>query len=126
VAIVWSSLVAFLYDYPRSRYLRSYNFSVANDAAKVVSTNSILFTSGHDEFSGLIERGQIRIAIPFTDNFCDFPALMAFHLQNGRPAYAAFSSLQWEAIKKRGLVDRFKIIPIEFNDSYILSELVMK
>ncbi|MBW2167194.1 MAG: phospholipid carrier-dependent glycosyltransferase, partial [Deltaproteobacteria bacterium] len=40
VAIVWSSLVAFLYDYPRSRYLRSHNFSLANDAAKVVSTNS--------------------------------------------------------------------------------------
>ncbi|MDL1983385.1 MAG: hypothetical protein LWX54_04220 [Deltaproteobacteria bacterium] len=42
-AIVWSSLVAFLYDYPRARYLRSYSFSVANDTAKVVSQNSIFF-----------------------------------------------------------------------------------
>jgi hypothetical protein len=126
VAIVWSSLVAFLYDYPRSRYLRSHNFSLANDAAKVVSPNSIFFAANYDAFSGLIERGQIRIAIPFTDNFCDFPALMAFHLQNGRPAYAAFSSLQWEAIKKRGLIDSFEVVPIEFDHDYALSELVMK
>jgi len=125
-AIVWSSLVAFLYDYPRSRYLRSYNFSVANDTAKVVSQNSIFFAANYDAFSGLIERGLIRIAIPSRDNFHDFPTLIKYYLQNGRPAYAAFSSLQWEAIKKRGLIDRFKIIPIEFNDSYILSELVMK
>ena len=125
-AIVWSSLVAFLYDYPRGCHLRSYNFSIANDTAKVVSQNSIVFAGDYDAFSGLIERGQIRIAIPSRDNFHDFPTLIKYHLQKGHSVYTAFTPSKWEAIKKRGLVDRYKIIPIEFNDSYILSELLMK
>ena len=124
--IVWSSLVAFLYDYPRSRYLRSYHFSVANDTAKVISQNSIVFAGDYDAFSGLIERGQIRIAIPSRDNFHDFPTLIKYHLQNGHSVYGAFSSLQWEAIKKRGLIDSFEVVPIEFDHDYALSELVMK
>ena len=124
--IVWSSLVAFLYDCPRGRHLRQYHFNIANSAAQVVSKNSILFTYGHDEFSGLIERGQIRIAIPSTDNFHDFPTLIKYHLQNGHSVYGAFSSLQWEDIKKRGLIDSFEVVPIEFDHDYALSELVMK
>ena len=132
VAIVWSSLVAFLYDYPRARLLRHYYYSVAKDAAKVVSANSILFTDSSAIISGLIERGQIRIAIPAIDNFHDFPTLINYHLQNGHSVYTAFTPSKWEDIKKRGLVDRFEIIHIKeivhikVDRSYILSELVMK
>ena len=132
VAIVWSSLVAFLYDYPRARILRYYYYSAAKDAAKVVSANSILFTDRYSIFSGLIERGRIRIASPAIDNFHDFPTLIKYHLQNGHSVYTAFTPSKWEDIKKRGLVDRFEIIPIEeivtikLDNSYILSELVMK
>ncbi|MBC2693871.1 MAG: phospholipid carrier-dependent glycosyltransferase [Desulfobacteraceae bacterium] len=126
VAIVWSSLVAFLYDYPRACLLRHYTFNVAKNAAKVVSVNSILFTFAYEPFVGLIERGRIRIAIPAIDDFHDFPGLIKYHFQNGHSVYTAFTPLEWEDIKKRGMIDQFKIIPIEFDDNYILSELVMK
>lgn len=132
VAIVWSSLVAFLYDYPRARLYRHYYYSVAKNAAKVVSANSILFTDGYSIFSGLIERGRIRIACPATDDFHDFPTLINYHFQNGHSVYTAFTPSEWEDIKKSGLVDRFEIIPIKeiisikFDSSYILSELVIK
>ncbi|MBW2741695.1 MAG: hypothetical protein JRE64_23270 [Deltaproteobacteria bacterium] len=132
VAIVWSSLVAFLYDYPRARALRLYYYSVAKDAAKVVSANSILFTDPYGLFSGLIERGRMRIAIPAIDDFHDFSTLINYHFQNGHSVYTAFTPSEWEDIKKRGLVDRFEIIPIEeivpikSDNSYILSKLVMK
>ncbi|MCK5721500.1 MAG: hypothetical protein KAI84_03120, partial [Gammaproteobacteria bacterium] len=132
VAIVWSSLVSFLYDYPRACVFRHYYYSVAKDAAKVVSANLILFTDPYGLFSGLIERGRIRIAIPAIDDFHDFPTLINYHFQNGHSVYTAFTPSEWENIKKRGLVDRFEIIPIEeivsikLNNSYILSELVMK
>jgi hypothetical protein len=126
VAIVWSSHVAFLYDYPRARLFRHYHYSFAKDAAKVVSANSILITDPYGFFSGLIERGRIRIAIPALDDFNDFSKLINYHFQNGHSVYTAFTPSEWEDIKKRGLVDRYKIIPIEFDDSYILSELVMK
>jgi hypothetical protein len=84
------------------------------------------FAANYDAFSGLIERGLIRIAIPSRDNFHDFPTLIKYHLQNSHSVYGAFSSLQWEDIKKRGLIDSFEVVPIEFDHDYALSELVMK
>ena len=126
VAIVWSSLVTFLYDYPRSRYLRSFNFGVTNDAAKVVSTNSIFFTPYYDPFAGLVEHDGILIANPSNDNFHDFLTLINYHFQKGHSVYAAFFPWQWEDIKKRGLVDGFEVVPIEFGHNFVLSELVMK
>jgi len=126
VAIVWSNLVAFLYDYPRSRYLRSFNFGVANDAAKVVSTNSIFFTPYYDAFAGLVERDRILIANPSKDNFHNFPTLINYHFQKGHSVYAAFPHWQWEDIKKRGLVDSFEVVPIEFGHDLALYELVVK
>ncbi|WP_299979394.1 hypothetical protein [Desulfobacula sp.] len=126
VAMVWSSLVAFLYDYPRSRIARHYYYSVAKDVAKDVSQNSIFFTANYNAFSGLIERGRIRIASPTRDNFHDFPTLIKYHLQNGHSVYTAFTPSEWEAIKKRGLVDSFEVIPIKFDHDFALSELIVK
>jgi hypothetical protein len=126
VAMVWSCLVAFLYDFPRAYWLRQYNLKVANSAAEVVSDNSILFTNDYDAFSGLIEIGRVRIACPARDNFYDFPELITFHLQKGHPVYTAFSPLQWEKIREKGLLDSFKVVPIEFDQNYNLSQLTIK
>ncbi len=126
MAMVWSGLVAFLYDYPLAYRFRQYNFNVADRAAKVVSNNSILFTNDYDAFSGLIEKGRIRIACPGKDNFQDFPALAEFHLQKGHSVYAAFDLLRWEKIREKGLLDSFKVVPIEFDQNYVLSRLTVK
>jgi 4-amino-4-deoxy-L-arabinose transferase-like glycosyltransferase len=111
MAMVWSGLVAFLYDYPLACRFRQYNFNVADRAAKVV---------------GLIERGRFRIANPYKDKFQDFPALAAFHLQKGHPVYAAFDTLQWEKIQERGLVDSFNVVPLEIYEHCILFQLIAK
>jgi hypothetical protein len=126
VAIVWSSLLAFLYDYPRALNVRQYYFNIANSAAQVISKNSILFTSGHDEFSGLIEREQVRIADPSRDNFNDFAALISFHFQEGHSVYAAFRPTEWEIIRKRGLLDCYNLVQLEGFQHFIMFQLIEK
>ncbi|MBW2740377.1 MAG: phospholipid carrier-dependent glycosyltransferase [Deltaproteobacteria bacterium] len=126
VAIVWSSLLAFLYDYPRALNVRQYYFNIANSAAQVISKNSILFTSGHDEFSGLIERGQVRIANPIRDNFNDFAALISFHFQEGYSVYAAFRPTEWEIIRNRGLLDCYNLVQLEVFQHFIMFQLIEK
>lgn len=126
MAMVWSGLVAFLYDYPRAYRFRQFNFNVADRAAKVVSDNSILFTFWSDPFFGLIEKGQFRIADPYKDKFQDFPALAAFHLQKGHSVYAAFDLSRWQKIRERGLLDAFKVVPVETYDHCILFQLIAK
>jgi len=123
IAMVWSSFVAFLYDYPRARNHRQFNLNVLNTTAKVVSPNSILFTNWLDPFLGLIERGKIRIASPSRDNLNDFNALIEFHIQKGHSVYAVFQPTYWEYLRKKGLLDRYKVIPLEVLPHCILSQL---
>jgi hypothetical protein len=110
-AMVWSGLVAYLYDYTLARRFRQYNFNVADNAAKIVSNNSILFTNDPEPFFGLVKKLR------------DFKELIAFHLQKGHSVYAAFNSSRWEDIKKRDLLDSFKVIPIELNKDHFFSQI---
>ncbi len=126
VAMVWSGLMAFLYDYPRARYYRQYTLKTANNAAKIVSNNSILFTNDPEPFFGLIKKGRIRIATPAKDNFNDFSALISFHLGKGHSVYTAFSQLWWEKIQERDLLDSFKVLPIDFEKNHIFAQLTLK
>lgn len=126
IAMIWSGIMAFFYDYLRDRHLRQFNLNVADSAAKIVSDNSILFTTQVDSFSGLIERGRVRIANPNRDDFHDFTALVAFHLQEGHSVYAAFHPIEWGIIRREGLLDCYKVIPLEVFQHCILSKLIEK
>jgi hypothetical protein len=118
--------MAFIYDYTRARHHRQFNLNVLNTAAKVVSSNSILFTNWLDPFPGLIERGKIRIASPSRDNLHDFNSLIEFHIQKGHSVYAVFQPIYWESLRKKGLLDRYKVIPLEVLPHCILSQLKEK
>lgn len=122
-AMVWSGLVAYLYDYPLARRFRQYNFNVADNAAKIVSNNSILFTNDPEPFFGLVKKLRVRIAIPTNDNFSDFKELIAFHLQKGHSVYTAFNSPRWEDIQKRELLNSFNVTPIELNEDYFFLQI---
>jgi hypothetical protein len=128
IAMIWSGLVAFFYDYPLVRRIRQYNVDVASRAAKFVSDDSILFATFVDPFFLLIEHGRVRIANPANDNFHDFPALIEFHLNAGHAVYGAFDSQQWNALRKRGLLDprEFDIVPLELFSHCILGQIIVK
>lgn len=126
IAMVWSGIMAFLYDYTRARNHRQFNLNVLNTAAKVISSNSILFTNWLDPFPGLIEQGKIRIASPSKDNLNDFTELIEFHIQKGHSVYAVFRPAYWEHLRKKGLLDRYKVIPLEDLPYCILSQLKEK
>ena len=124
ISMTWSGLMTFFYDYRRDRRQRQFNLDVSRSAAKVVSNNSILFTSQVDPFFGLVERRRVRIANPLKDNFHDFTALIAFHLQQGHFVYAAFHPMEWRIIHRAGLLDCYKIVQLEISPHCILSQLI--
>jgi hypothetical protein len=128
IAMIWSGLVAFFYDYPLVRRIRQYNLDVASRAAKVVSDDSILFATFVDPFFLLIEHGRVRIANPAKDYFHDFPSLLEFHLNAGHAVYGAFEPQQWNDLRKRGLLDprKFDIIPLELFPHCILAQIITK
>jgi hypothetical protein len=126
IAMIWSGLMAFFYDYLRDRHHRQFNLNVVSGAAKIVSDNSILFTTQVDSFFGLIERGQIRIANPSKDDFHDFTGLVAYHLHKGNSVYAAFHPIEWGFIRRAGLLDYYKVIQLDVFQHCILSQLIEK
>jgi hypothetical protein len=121
--MVWSGLVAYLYDYTLARRFRQYNFNVADNAAKIVSNNSILLTNDPEPFFGLVKKLRVRIAIPTNDNFSDFKELITFHLQKGHSVYTAFNQSEWEKIQERGLLESFKVTPLELHRDHFFSQL---
>jgi len=110
--LVWSFMVAFFYDYDRHRDHRIANYRLGRLIARVVKPNSIFFTSPYvDPFMALLHTRGVRIAIPDKDEFKDFPALLDFHLQRGRLAYAVFPMEKWRELKA-GPLAHYQIRPI--------------
>jgi hypothetical protein len=116
VAICWSGLVEFFYDYPRARRVRQRTLDIATQTALFTADNAIMFSTEPFPFFRLIERNRMRVANPELDAFSSFPALLAFHLDQGRAVYGAFSSEQWSRLKKSGMLDprRDKVIPLGY------------
>ncbi len=117
VALTWSSLVAFVYDYPVHRNQRIVNYNIGESLRRVIPPDSIFFTAPVlDPFMRLIENDRVRIAFPYRDQFEDFPKLVEFHLKAGRRVYGAFYDDMWKHLMSGPLSGysvwrRFKPIP---------------
>ncbi len=117
VALTWSSLVAFVYDYPTHRNQRIVNYNIGESVRRVIPSDSIFFTAPVvDPFMRLIENDRVRIAFPYRDNFKDFAKLVDFHLKAGRRVYGAFYDNMWKSLKSGPLAGysvrrRFRPIP---------------
>jgi len=120
VAIVWSGLVAFFYDYSRHRKQRISNYEVSAKVLPLIPSDSIFFTAPFiDPFMRLIEKDRVRIALPGQDRFKDFPKLVEFHLKSGRRVFAAFPKVFWDQLKV-GSLRSYTITPIlMFPGSYV-------
>lgn len=116
VAICWSGLVEFLYDYPRVRQVRQRTFDIATQTTALFADDAILFSPEPFPFFRLITRDRMRVANPELDDFSSFPALLTFHLNQGRAVYGAFSPEQWSMFKKSSMLDpmRYKVIPLGY------------
>lgn len=100
IALTWSGLVAFAYDYPVHRRQRANNYAMGNTVLKVVPTDSLFLTAPFiDPFMGLIEQRLVRIAFPILDRFNDFSRLLQFHLASGRKCFAVFPHGYWQELR---------------------------
>jgi len=105
-ALSWSSLVAFTYDYRVHQAQRKANYLNGGRLLDLLPDRAVFFTEHHiDPFLRLIEDDSVLICFPYRDRFRDFPALLAFHLAAGRPAYAFFRTVTWESFQSGLLKD---------------------
>jgi len=110
VAITWAGLVAFFYDFPHHREQRVMNVQLADTALRMVPANSIYFSYPVVSPS-IVDGHRIRIAFPAQDNGKDFPNLVAFHLEAGRRAFAAFPVGFWNLLKS-GPLQNYHVTPV--------------
>jgi hypothetical protein len=120
VGMAWSASVAFLYDYPHHRKQRVQNYGLGGEALSVVPPDSIFFTAPFiDPFMRVLEKDRVRLALPASDGFKDFPGLLAFHLNAGRRAFAVFPEAYWKELKA-GPLKGYRVRPVlVFPGSYM-------
>ena len=86
-ALVWGALISLTYDFPRSYFIRAARAEFSKTVAPLIEPDSILFVQYGDQFFGLIERGDLRIAMPRLDDYASFRPLIDHHLDAGRAVY---------------------------------------
>ncbi len=111
-AMVWSGLVSFTYDYPEHRWARSVNYQCGKAICNTVAPNSILFAGTYWTAAIMaVEKDRVRIALPFTDQFRDFEALLTFQLKEGRKAFGSFTPDIWAQLQQ-GPLRSYKVTPL--------------
>lgn len=100
-AFTWSSLVSFLYDYPRHTGWRALWYRTGGVLRGVVPPRSILFARESDPYMRLLE-DDVIVAFPPLDRFEDFPGLLRFHLEAGRRAFGSFPKHVWNMLTGNG------------------------
>ena len=92
ITIAWGGLTGVLYDSTRQRAERQINLDRGLKLGSHLEDDSVVFLRNPGPGFQLIERDQIRIALPFQDNFEDFSTLVSFHLNQERPVYLFLSA----------------------------------
>ncbi len=109
-AMVWSGLLGFSYDYPRSAIFRYFNSRLSTSLLNYISPDSLVFIDDYN-YLGLVEADRVRLAVPRgspgrSDDFRDFQPLMDYHLARDRNVYAVFRHKFWHMARQRGLLER--------------------
>lgn len=112
VALVWSGLVAFSYDMPRSYMYRHIRAELTESVEPYIEDDSILFTYSTSPFFGLLERRRVRLATPPYDDYDDFEVLARFHLEVGRPVYIWLDEFLAPGLAAHGLLTRLRTVPL--------------
>jgi len=114
MALVWSGVVAFAYDYSRGYLVRTTFASIAKTTAEAIEPDSILFVDYPEPFFG-VEKERLRLAIPGLDKFEDFRPLLDFHLHAGRSAYLFFEDKLMRQVQNKELLDGLYIVSMQKN-----------
>jgi hypothetical protein len=123
VAMTWSGLVAFVYDYPLHRKQRVTNYQIGEKVLPLIPEDSMFFTAPYiDPFLRLIEKDKVRIGLPGQDRFKDFPNLVEFHLNAGRRVFAVFPITFWEQLKA-GPLKSYALSPVLFFPGSFMGEI---
>ncbi len=123
VALVWGGLVSLTYDFPRSYFIRSARAEFSKIVAPLIEPDSILFVQYGDQFFGLIERGDVRIAMPRLDDYATFRPLIDFHLDAGRNVYLWRTPEIAATLERRPLLDGLSEVTLYEHANGALTEL---
>ena len=124
VALVWGGLVSLTYDFPRSYFIRNSRAEFFKVVAPLIEPDSILFVQYGDQFFGLIERGNVRIAMPRLDDYASFRALIDFHLDAGRAVYLWRAPEIDETLERRPLLAGLSEVTLHEQANGTLSQLL--
>lgn len=101
VTLGWSAAVSFGYDARLERRWRTLTWSMGAQAAALLPERALLIADWSDPWFGLVADRGVRLAAPVHDDAADLPALVAWHLGQGWPVFAALAPKNWEL--QRGL-----------------------
>ena len=124
VALVWGGMVSLTYDFPRSYFIRKSRAEFSKIVAPLIEPNSILFVQYGDQFFGLIERGDVRFAMPYLDNYESFRSLIDFHLDSSRAVYLWRASEIAETLENRPLLEGLSEVTLYEQRNGALSKLL--
>ena len=123
VALVWGGLVSLTYDFPRSYFIRAARAEFSKTVAPLIEPDSILFVQYGDQFFGLIERGDLRIAMPRLDDYASFRPLIDHHLDAGRAVYLWRTPEIAATLERRPLLDGLSEVTLYEQANGALTEL---
>jgi len=109
VGLVWGGLVSYTYDFARTYILRSLRAEFSEKVNPLIEPNAIIFVQNGDQFFGLIDRGDVRIAMPYLDDYASFRELIDFHLDVGHPVYIWEGSDIEKALENRDLMSGLSV-----------------
>ena len=112
VALVWSGMVAFTYDFPHSYGLRKARGALSQTLARVIQADSVVLTINPHLFYGLPDDLRVRIAQPWRDDFQGLRPLVEFNLDRDRAVYVWVTEVMEIEAWERQLFDAFTVLPL--------------
>lgn len=114
--LVWSSLVAFLYDVPHHRRQRENNLATGLAIAGSIPPRSTLFTAPYiDPVMKVLDTPDVWVAFPAQDGFEGFPVVLDGSLTRGRRTFALFPASLWGTVNQRFLAG-YRVRPVRAFD----------
>ncbi|MCH8998747.1 MAG: hypothetical protein IID48_10905, partial [Proteobacteria bacterium] len=112
VALVWSGMVAFTYDFPRADGVRKARGAFSQTLARVIQADSVVLTINPHLFYGLPDDLRVRIAQPWQDDFQGLRPLVEISLDRDQAVYAWMTETMERTVRERGSFDAFAVVPL--------------
>jgi hypothetical protein len=109
VALVWSGMVAFTYDFPRSDAWRKERANLTETLARFIQKDSVVVSANPHLFYSLPDDRRVRIALPLRDDFEDFHRLIEFHLGRNPAVYIWITETMEPETGSRRLLDSYVV-----------------